>query len=194
MVDMDPRIKLVILDRDGVINQDSDAYIKSPDEWVPIPGSLQAIAALKAAGWTVAVATNQSGLGRGLFDEPALQAIHAKMRGALAEQQAGIDYLVWCSHGPDDGCDCRKPQPGLYRKIAHHFDCALTDATVIGDSKRDLEAAVAVGAAPILVTTGKGQRTVVAGHLPLGTQVYADLHAAVIALLAAEQQHGTMAS
>ena len=193
MVDMGPRIKLIILDRDGVINQDSGAYIKSTDEWIPIPGSLQAIAALKAAGWTVAVATNQSGLGRGLFDEPTLQAIHAKMRGALAEQQAGIDYLVWCPHCPDDECDCRKPRPGLYRKIASHFDCALTGASVIGDSKRDLEAAVAVGARPVLVTTGKGQRTVAAGNLPTGTQVYDDLHAAVTALLAAEHQHSTMA-
>lgn len=194
MVDMAPRIKLIILDRDGVINQDSDAYIKSPDEWIPIPGSLQAIAALKAAGWTVAVATNQSGLGRGLFDELTLQAIHAKMRGALAEQQASIDYLVWCPHGPDDECDCRKPQPGLYQQIAHHFDCALNGASVIGDSKRDLEAAVAVGARPVLVTTGKGQRTVAAGQLPAGTEVYADLHTAVTSLLAAEHQHSTLTS
>lgn len=191
---MTPRIKLVILDRDGVINQDSDAYIKSPDEWIPIPGSLQAVAALKAAGWTVAVASNQSGLARGLFDEPTLQAIHAKMRGALAEQQASIDYLVWCPHGPDDECDCRKPRPGLYLQIARHFDCVLNDVAVIGDSKRDLEAAVAVGARPVLVTSGKGQRTAAAGQLPAGTRVYSDLHAAVTALLAAERQRSTMTS
>jgi D-glycero-D-manno-heptose 1,7-bisphosphate phosphatase len=194
MVDMANQIKLIILDRDGVINQDSDAYIKSPDEWIPIPGSLQAIAALKATGWTVAIATNQSGLARGLFDEPTLQAIHAKMSDALAELQGAIDYLVWCPHGPDDECDCRKPRPGLYQQIAHHFDCALTGASVIGDSKRDLEAAVAVGARPVLVTTGKGQRTVAAGQLPAGTQVYTDLHAAVTALLATEHLQSTMKS
>jgi D-glycero-D-manno-heptose 1,7-bisphosphate phosphatase len=192
MVDMTTRVKLIILDRDGVINQDSDAYIKSPDEWMPIPGSLKAIADLKAAGWTVAIATNQSGLARGLLDEAALHAIHAKMSDALAELQGGIDYLVWCPHGPDDECDCRKPRPGLYQQIAHHFGCALTDAPVIGDSKRDLEAAVAVGARPVLVTTGKGQRTATAGQLPKGTQVHADLHAAVTALLAADQQHSSV--
>ncbi len=178
---------MIILDRDGVINQDSDAYIKSPDEWIPIPGSLQAIAELKADGWTVAVATNQSGLARGLFDELSLHAIHAKMRDALAERQARIDHLVWCPHGPDDRCVCRKPRPGLYQQIAAQFDCALTGIPVIGDSKRDLEAAVAVGARPVLVTTGKGQRTVAAGQLPAGTQVYPDLQAAVTALLAAER-------
>ena len=184
-------MKLIILDRDGVINKDSDAFIKSPDEWIPIPGSIQAIAALKAAGWTVAVATNQSGLARKLFDESMLQAIHQKMMQTLTDAKATIDLLVWCPHGPDDNCDCRKPQPGLYRQIAQHFDCALTAVPVIGDSKRDLEAAISVGAKPILVTTGKGQKTLAAGQLPAGTEIYPDLHAAVTALLAAEQQHRT---
>jgi len=182
-------VKLVILDRDGVINQDSTEYIKSPDEWMPIPGSIEAIAALNTAGWIVAVATNQSGLARGMFDEQCLKAIHAKMRRTLAEQHASIDYLVWCPHAPDDRCECRKPASGLYQQIARHFSCKLTSVPVIGDSKRDLEAAVSVGSKPILVTTGKGQETLAAGGLPMGTEVFPDLQAAVTALLAIEHQH-----
>jgi D-glycero-D-manno-heptose 1,7-bisphosphate phosphatase len=181
--------KLIILDRDGVINFDSDAFIKSPDEWIPIPGSLRAIANLKVAGWTVAVATNQSGIARGLFDEQRLTAIHKKMREGLAELNADIDYLVWCPHGPSDRCACRKPKPGMYHHIAQYFDCTLMNVPVIGDSKRDLEAAVSVGARPILVTTGKGQKTLEAGKLPIGTEVFADLSSAAIAVVAAEFEH-----
>jgi D-glycero-D-manno-heptose 1,7-bisphosphate phosphatase len=177
-------VKLVILDRDGVINQDSDEYIKTPAEWLPIPGSLQAIASLKTAGWTVAIATNQSGLARGLFDTRALDAIHQTMHCALAKYEAEIDFLVWCPHGPYDQCECRKPKPGLYHHIAAHFCCSLYNVPVIGDSKRDLDAAVAVGAQPILVQTGKGLRAITAGQLPAATQTYADLQAAVTALLA----------
>jgi D-glycero-D-manno-heptose 1,7-bisphosphate phosphatase len=112
----------------------------------------------------------------------------------LGEQQASIDYLVWCPHGPGDQCSCRKPKPGLYWQIAQHFDCALTAVPVIGDSKRDLEAAISVGAKPILVTTGKGQKTLAAGQLPAGTLVYSDLHAAATALMAADHQHRTQES
>ena len=177
-----------------MINQDSDAYIKTPAEWIPIPGSLQAIAALKAAGWRVAVATNQSGLARGLFDADTLAAIHRTMHQALAASDAAIDYLVWCPHGPNDQCDCRKPKPGLYQQIAAHFHCNLQHVPVIGDSKRDLDAAVAVGAQPILVKTGKGQRAIAAGQLPAGTLIYDDLQSAVAALLAAEASHSTTAS
>jgi D-glycero-D-manno-heptose 1,7-bisphosphate phosphatase len=183
---MSSEIKIVILDRDGVINHDSDFYIKSPDDWLPIPGSLQAIAALNAAGWTVSVATNQSGIARGLFDQVALNAIHDKMNNALSQHQAVIDYLVWCPHGPSDKCDCRKPATGLYRRIAAYFECSLIDVPVIGDSCRDLEAAIAVGARPILVTTGKGSRFLATGQLPSGTIVYPDLQSAVASLLATD--------
>ncbi len=175
---------LVILDRDGVINADSDAFIKSPQEWRPIPGSLAAIARLNRAGWRVAVATNQSGLARGLFDRPTLDAIHATMRAALAEAGGHLDALRYCPHGPDDGCDCRKPRPGLLRAIGAALDEPLAGVPVIGDSLRDLQAGVAVGGRPILVLTGKGRRTLAAGGLPPGTAVYDDLAAAVDALLA----------
>lgn len=148
-------MNLIILDRDGVINQDSDAFIKAPSEWIPIPGSLQAIAALNASDWTVAVATNQSGLARELFDVDMLDSIHQTMHRALAEHQAKIDYLVICPHGPRDQCDCRKPRPGLYEKVAYHFRCSLQNVPIVGDSKRDLDAAVAVGAQPILVKTDR---------------------------------------
>jgi D-glycero-D-manno-heptose 1,7-bisphosphate phosphatase len=176
-------MKLIILDRDGVINYDSDDYIRSVDEFVPLPGSLEAIARLKQAGWTVAVATNQSGIARGYYDETTLAAMHDKLARLLAGQDAAIDYLVWCPHGPDDACDCRKPLPGMYQAIARHFATDLKDVPVIGDSLRDLEAARAVGARPILVRTGKGQRTLAANHDLRDVPVYADLAAAVDALL-----------
>lgn len=187
-------IKLVILDRDGVVNHDSSAFIKRVDEWIPIPGSLEAIASLKAAGWVVAVATNQSGLARGLLDADMLDAIHQKMHKALAHHHAAIDLVVFCPHGPDDGCDCRKPKSGLYRQISAHFGFSLRNVPVIGDSTRDLDAAVAVGAQPILVKTGKGQRAIAAGQLPSGTLIYDDLQTSVTALLAAEEHHSTSAS
>ncbi len=176
-------MKLIILDRDGVINYDSDDYIRSADEFVPLPGSLAAIARLKQAGWTVAVATNQSGIARGYYDEATLTAMHDKLARLLAEKGAAIDYLVWCPHGPDDACACRKPQPGMYQAIARHFKTDLKDIPVIGDSLRDLEAARAVGARPILVRTGKGERTLAAGHDLAGIPVYADLAEAVDTLL-----------
>lgn len=167
-----------------MINQDSDAFVKSPKEWIPVPGSLQAIAALKNAGWTVAVATNQSGIARGLFCLNTLASIHNLLHHSLAEHHASIDYIVYCPHGPDDHCKCRKPKPGLYKQIAKYFDCSLIDVPVVGDSIRDLEAAVAVGARPILVKTGKGQRSINSGGLPFQTTIYVDLKAAVDALLA----------
>ena len=169
-------MKLIILDRDGVINEDSDSYIKSPEEWIPILGSLEAIASLKLAGWKVAVATNQSGLARGLFDQSTLNTIHTKMHSALLDHNTSIDYLVWCPHGPDDMCDCRKPKPGLYRQISDYFKVKLTGVPVVGDSSRDLIAATSVGARPILVRTGKGNRTLSNEQLPQGSSVYADLN------------------
>ncbi len=177
-------MKLIILDRDGVINEDSDDYIKSPEEFVPLPGSLEAIARLKRAGWTVAVATNQSGIGRGYYDEATLAAMHEKLARLLAAEGGSVDYIAWCPHTPDDGCDCRKPATGLYERIADHFGVSLAHVPVVGDSYRDLEAARRVGAQPILVRTGKGQRTL-AGHAQDldGIPVHPDLAAVVDHLL-----------
>lgn len=175
-------MKLIILDRDGVINHDSDAYIKTVDEWQPLDGSIDAIARLYHAGWTVAVATNQSGLARGYYDEATLEAMHDKLRGLLAEQGAQIGLIACCPHGPGDGCDCRKPDIGLLLQIARHYDTSLAGVWFVGDSLRDLQAAVAAGAQPVLVKTGKGAAT--AGKaLPEGTQVFADLAAVAQALL-----------
>ena len=149
-------MKLIILDRDGTINEDRDDFVKSPDEWVPIPGSLEAIARLNHAGWHTVVATNQSGLARGLFDMATLNAIHAKMHRALAELGGRIDAVFFCPHGPDDGCSCRKPLPGMLKTIGERYGVPLRETYAIGDSLRDLQAGVAAGCAPHLVRTGKG--------------------------------------
>ena len=176
-------MKIVILDRDGVINYDSVEYIKSPAEWKPIPGSLEAIARLTQDGYRVVVATNQSGLGRGLFEVAALNAIHDKMHKALSHVGGRIDAVFFCPHAQDAGCACRKPRPGLLEDIAHRFNVELTGVPTIGDSLRDLQAAAAVGARPILVLTGKGNHTAITGGLPPNTPAFADLDAAVKALL-----------
>lgn len=178
-------MKLVILDRDGVINFDSDQYIKSADEWRPIPGSLEAIARLNHAGYRVVVATNQSGIGRGLFEMDTLNAIHDKMHKTLALVGGRIDAVFFCPHTSADHCDCRKPKPGLMREIGTRFNVDLAGIPVIGDSLRDLQAAVAVGAKPILVRTGKGVKTATDPDLPPGTPVFADLAAAVKDILGA---------
>ena len=186
---------LVILDRDGVINRDSDAFIKSADEFVPISGSLEAIARLNKAGFRVVVATNQSGVARGLFDLATLDAMHDKLRSLLAEVDGHIDGIFYCPHGPEAGCDCRKPLPGLLEQIAEEFATKLEGVPVIGDSLRDLQSAIAVGAKPILVRTGKGERTIASLAEPsvdarLKTApVYQNLAAAVEALLAGELNH-----
>lgn len=176
-------MKLVILDRDGVINQDSPSYIKSPEEWKPIPGSLEAIALLNQAGYRVLVATNQSGVGRGLFDMATLNAIHDKMHRALGQAGGRVDGIFYCPHAQDAGCACRKPQPGLLDEISRRFGVSLEAVPVIGDSLRDLQAAAAVGAQPILVLSGKGKATRKDGDLPEGTVVYANLAEAVQNLL-----------
>jgi D-glycero-D-manno-heptose 1,7-bisphosphate phosphatase len=172
-------MKLVILDRDGVINFDSDSFIKGPAEWRPIPGSLEAIASLNHAGYHVVLATNQSGVGRGLFEVSTLNAIHDKMHRALAQIGGRIDAIFFCPHAADAGCNCRKPRSGLLDEIARRFNVDLKGVPSVGDSLRDLEAAAAVGAAPILVLTGKGRKTEEAGHLPAGTRVFSDLADAV---------------
>lgn len=176
-------MKLVILDRDGVINHDSASYIKTPDEWKPIPGSLEAIALLNQAGYRVLVATNQSGVGRGLFEMTTLNAIHDKMHRALGLAGGRVDGIFYCPHTQDADCACRKPKPGLLEEIARRFGISLEGVPVIGDSLRDLQAAAAVGAQPVLVLTGKGKKTHKDGGMPEGTVVYADLAEAVQNLL-----------
>ncbi len=179
-------MKLIILDRDGVINQDSDNFIKSVDEFIPLPGSLEAIARLNHAGYTVAVATNQSGIARGYYDLETLDAMHAKLRRLLASVGGHIDIIAFCPHGPDDKCSCRKPLPGMYEQIAQRLGTSLQGVPVIGDSLRDLQAAHAVAASPVLVKTGKGERTQQKGEGLEGIPVYADLADAVDALLTEE--------
>ena len=153
-------MKLIILDRDGVINQDSDEFIKSPDEFIPIEGSLEAIAQLNHAGYTVVVATNQSGIARGLFDIETLNRMHEKLRRLLNGFGGRIDAIFFCPHEPDDGCDCRKPLPGMLTQIAERFSTGLKDVPAVGDSLRDLQSAKQAGAIPVLVRTGKGERTI----------------------------------
>lgn len=172
-------MKLVILDRDGVINHDSASYIKSPDEWKPIARSLDAIARLTQADYRVVVATNQSGVGRGLFDMATLNAIHDKMHRAVGQAGGRIDAVFYCPHPMEANCGCRKPKPGLLDDISRRFNTSLQDVPCIGDQLRDLQAAVAVGAQPILVLTGKGAKTQREGGLPPNTRVYADLADAV---------------
>ena len=169
-------MKLLILDRDGVINHDSDAYIKSLEEWVPIPGSIEAIAQLSKAGWTVAVATNQSGIARGYYSPETLEAMHARLRALVAEQGGEVGLIVHCPHGPDAGCDCRKPKPGMLLAIAEYYQVPLAGVWFVGDSKGDLEAALAVDAQPVLVKTGKGERTLEKG-VAQTTLIFDDLAA-----------------
>lgn len=177
-------MKLVILDRDGVINYDSPHFIKSPDEWKPIPGSLEAIALLNQSGFRVALATNQSGIGRGLFDMATLNAIHDKMYRALGQLGGRIDALFYCPHSAEANCSCRKPKSGMIEDIARRFAIDLKTVYSVGDSLRDLQASAALGAQSILVLTGKGTKTLEEGSLPEGTWVCADLSEAVQRIIA----------
>ena len=173
-------MRLVILDRDGTINEDSAEFVKSPSEWQPLPGALEAVARLNHAGWHVVVATNQSGLGRGLFDVASLNAMHAKMHSMLAAVGGRIDGIFYCPHGPDEGCHCRKPEPGLYEQIAERYGLELDDVPAVGDSQRDLVAAVNAGCQPHLVLTGKAaayRDQPLPDSYPQQTVVHADLAA-----------------
>jgi D-glycero-D-manno-heptose 1,7-bisphosphate phosphatase len=170
-------MKLVILDRDGTINEDSDQYIKSPEEFHPIEGSLEAIARLTQAGYRVVVATNQSGIARGLFDTATLVAMHAKLQRLVAQAGGRIDAFFFCPHAADAACECRKPQPGMLAEVARRFNVSLKDVYMVGDARRDVEAAAAAGAKPVLVLTGKGGKTQAEGNLPPGTVVFDDLAA-----------------
>ncbi|QQE06351.1 D-glycero-beta-D-manno-heptose 1,7-bisphosphate 7-phosphatase [Cupriavidus sp. ISTL7] len=187
--------KFVILDRDGVINLDSDQFIKTPDEWIPIPGSLEAIAALNEAGYRVVVASNQSGIGRGLFEMSALNAMHEKMYKALARLGGRVEAIFFCPHTAADACDCRKPKPGLIQQAAQRFGIELRGVPIVGDSLRDLEAGVALGCTPHLVRTGKGEGTLAKGGLPPGTLVHDDLRAFSRWLLEGDSaRHGAAAA
>ena len=171
---------IVILDRDGTINQDSDDYIKSPEEWVALPGAIDAIAKLNHAGWRVVIASNQSGLGRGLFDVATLNQMHDKMNKALANAGGRVDAIFYCPHTPDDHCDCRKPLPGLFQQIGERFNVDLKEVHAVGDSLRDAQAAATSGCVPHLVLTGKGEQyagLALPDGFPSQTRVHADLSA-----------------
>ena len=170
-------MKLVILDRDGTINHDSDNHIRSPEEWRPIKGSLEAIARLTQADYHVVVATNQSGIARGFFDTKTLFAIHDKLARELAQVGGRIDAFFFCPHAAAAGCPCRKPQPGMLLEVSRRFNVSLADTYMVGDAQRDLEAAAAAGARPVLVLTGKGETTKAEDKLPPGTRVFPDLAA-----------------
>ena len=175
-------MKLIILDRDGVINYDSDRFIKSPEEWRPIPGSLEAIARLTQDGYRVIVATNQSGVSRGLLDMATLNAINSRMHKAVSQAGGRIEAIFYCPDNAESNSPCRKPEPGMFLAIAERFNVSLKNVPAVGDSLRDLQAASAVGARPILVLTGKGEKTRAAGGLPESTQILPDLAAVAQAL------------
>jgi D-glycero-D-manno-heptose 1,7-bisphosphate phosphatase len=178
--------RLIVLDRDGVINHDSEQFIKSPEEWRPIPGSLEAIARLHHAGFRVVVATNQSGVGRGLYDMATLNAIHEKMHKAIGQVGGRLDAIFFCPHTADSKCECRKPRAGMLHEIGKRFSVELAGVPCVGDGLRDLQAADSVGAQPMLVLTGKGERTLRDGGFPKNTVIFPDLAFAASALLANE--------
>ena len=186
-------LKLIILDRDGTINEDRDDFVKTPDEWVPIHGALEAIARLNHSGWHTVVVTNQSGLGRGLFDMSTLNAMHLKMNQMLAKQGGRIDAVFFCPHTPEEHCDCRKPQPGLMLQVGERYGLNLKDVAVVGDSLRDLLAGAAAGCPTHLLRTGKAARYSeeqldhVLAQAP-GTQVHADLAAFAESMILRERR------
>jgi D-glycero-D-manno-heptose 1,7-bisphosphate phosphatase len=186
-------MKLIILDRDGTINEDRDDYVKSADEWVPLPGALEAIARLNQNGWHTVIATNQSGLGRGLFDMAALNAMHLKMNHLLQKHGGRIDAVFFCPHTPDDTCNCRKPLPGLIELIGERYGVDLHQVPVVGDSLRDLQAGAALGCEPHLLCSGKSgqlnaaQRAQLQRQIP-GTQVHLDLPAFAQMLIQRERE------
>ncbi|MFO6421775.1 D-glycero-beta-D-manno-heptose 1,7-bisphosphate 7-phosphatase [Hylemonella sp. W303a] len=189
-------LKLVILDRDGTINQDRDDYVKSEAEWVPLPGALEAIARLNHAGWHVVVATNQSGLGRGLFDVAALNAMHTKMHKLLATAGGRVEAIFYCPHGPEQACRCRKPAPGLFEQIGERYGVSLQGVPTVGDTARDLIAGTSVGCEPHLVLTGKGEawrEPLAAGqglptNFPASTRVHENLAAFAAWLIARDNE------
>jgi len=181
-------MKLIILDRDGVINQDSDDYIKSPEEWIPIPGSLEAIARLNHTGYHVVVATNQSGIGRGYYNLKTLNQIHHKMHKRLTEVGGVIDAVFFCPHTPDDHCHCRKPAIGMFQAIAERMRCNLKNVPFVGDTLTDVTTARVAALSPILVRTGKGKRTLEkSSSATADVPVFDSLEAYVTDLLSPDQ-------
>lgn len=184
-------MKLVILDRDGTINEDSAEFVKSPEEWTPLPGALEAIARLNHAGWHVVIASNQSGLGRGLFDVAMLNAVHDKMNKMLAAVGGRIDAVFYCPHTSEDKCRCRKPGPGLFEQIGERYGLALAEVPMVGDAVRDLIAGATAGCEPHLVLTGKGaayRGCTLPETFPAATRVHADLAAFADFLISREAQ------
>ncbi|WP_036496080.1 D-glycero-beta-D-manno-heptose 1,7-bisphosphate 7-phosphatase [Neisseria sp. oral taxon 020] len=183
-------MKLIILDRDGVINRDRDDFVKSADEWVPLEGSMDAIAFLTQAGYTVAVATNQSGIGRGLFTMQQLNEMHAKMHKLVRQAGGEIDGIWFCPHPAAADCNCRKPKSGMVEDIIDRFNAKAADVYMVGDSLRDLQAVAGAGGRPVLVLSGKGKKTLAghAGELPQGTQIFDDLAAFAQYLMQQEKQ------
>ena len=177
-------MKLVILDRDGVINRDSVNFIKNPNEWIALPGSLEAIALLNQSGFRVAIATNQSGIAHGLFDMATLNAINDKMHRALAQMGGRIDAMFYCPHSAEDNCSCRKPKTGMIEDIGRRFSVELNEVYGVGDSLRDLQAFHDAGCKPILVRSGKGEETLTGGNLPKNTLIFADLNEAAQHIIA----------
>ena len=186
-------MKLVILDRDGTINEDSAEFIKSPQEWMPLPGALEAVARLNHAGWHVVVASNQSGLGRGLFDVSTLNEIHTKMHSLLAAVGGRVDAVFYCPHAHNEGCRCRKPEPGLFEQIAERYGLDLSGVPTVGDSARDVVAGATAGCEPHLVLTGKGaayRGRNLPDTFPQATQVHEDLAAFADFLIARQAAAG----
>lgn len=167
--------RMVILDRDGVINEDSDDYIKSAEEWLPIPGSIEAISRLKKAGFLVTVATNQAAIARGVFDLETLQQMHQKLSALLEQQGVALDGIYFCPHRPEDNCSCRKPKPGMLLNIARDFSIDLKATPFVGDNISDLQAAGFASAQPVLVKTGKGERTLQNQQATQAVPVYDNL-------------------
>jgi len=175
--------KLIVLDRDGVINQDSDNYIKTVDEWIPLEGSMEAMAMLTKAGYQIAIATNQSGIARGYFTLETLNDMHRKMNKLATDAGAKINYIAYCPHVSENNCDCRKPLPGLIHQIETALNISAKDCYMVGDSLRDLQAGSAAGLKPILVLTGKGQRTLDKGEGLNKVPVFENLKAFVAEIL-----------
>lgn len=177
-------LRLVILDRDGVINEDSDDYIRSVEEWRPIPGSIEALGMMANSGLLLAVATNQSGVGRGYYDLDTLEAMHVKLHALAQKQGARISRIEYCVHVPGEHCTCRKPRPGMLLNILDALDVRPQQALMVGDSPKDVQAAGAAGVRAVAVLTGKGQRMAAEGRVPVGTPVFADLAAVAHWLIA----------
>jgi len=180
--------KLIILDRDGVINEDSDEYIKSPEEWHAIPGSLEAIAKLNKAGIKVVIASNQSGIARGFFTEDTLEKIHQKMQAELAKLEGHIDDIFYCPHHPDDNCECRKPKPKMLLDILHKYKIAAQNVLVVGDKLTDIQSAKKIGCDVALVKTGRGLQTIENHYDELNdVRVFDDL-AAMVSTICNQQE------